>query len=787
MKKSVLIFLVPALMLIKCGKEEPLKFQSFDVNEVKILDGPFYKAQQADLKYMLKLDPDRLLAPYLKDAGFKPLNDNYPNWENSGLDGHIGGHYLSALAYMYAATGDEELLDRINYMLDWLEKCQEKNGNGYVGGIPDAKQMWEEIGNGNIRAGRFSLNGRWVPLYNIHKLFAGLNDVCNITGNKKALKILVNLTDWFYNLTKGLTDEQIQQMLYSEHGGLNEIFVEVYRHTGDKKYLDLARRFSDRELLGPLLKHENHLTGMHANTQIPKVIGYEQYAEETDSTQWDEAVKFFWNTVINDWTVSIGGNSVREHFNPPDDFSSMIESNQGPETCNTYNMLKLTKLLFLSDPEAKYINYYERALFNHILSSEDPYKGGFVYFTPMRPRHYRVYSQPQKGFWCCVGSGLENPGRYGEMIYAHDDKNIYVNMFIASELKWKEKDITLTQKTGFPYEDVSELRIQLDSAQKFSLNIRKPDWIEEGSYSIKVNDKKQPVQGSPYVKLNREWQSGDVVVVEFKMKTLAEFLPDKSPWVSFLCGPIVLGAITDSSNLTGLWADDSRMGHVASGKFYPIDKAPVIVTDKKDLSSAIEPIPGKPMNFRITEKVYPEKYKDLVLKPFFDIQEARYIIYWPVVDSAGLADKLQKMKEKEKAFMALEDSTVDNVATGEQQPESDHFFNGEHTSTGYFKERYWRGARGWFEYQLTDKNKEGRKLRLTYYGTDGGSDFAITMNDILVDSVKLDGSKGEKFFDVDYKLSDKVLNTNNNGKFIVKIAAKKGSYTPKIFDVRLLK
>ncbi len=576
-------------------------------------------------------------------------------------------------------------------------------------------------------------------------------------------------------------------MLRSEHGGLNEVFVEVYRHTGEEKYLNMANRFSHRAILDPLLNEKNELTGLHANTQIPKVIGYKQYADAADSATWSEAADYFWNTVVDEWTVSIGGNSVREHFHPTDDFTSMVESNQGPETCNTYNMLRLTKLLFLTDPKAEYLDYYERALFNHILSSKHRSKGGFVYFTPMRPRHYRVYSQPQTCFWCCVGSGLENPGRYGELIYAHNEENIYINMFMASEVSWKEKGLVLTQRTEFPYNETSEIKIQLDSPQTFGLNIRKPNWVKDGSFILKVNGEEQPAKGSPYALLQREWNTGDVVEITFSMDTRAEYLPDNSPWVSFVHGPIVLGAISDSSNLEGLWADDSRMGHVASGKYYPITKAPMLVTEKTDLSDILKPVDNKPLHFTFSETVYAPENESLVLKPFFDIHEARYIIYWPVVDSVGLEEKLEAMKIREEAILALEGKTVDKVATGEQQPESDHFFKGEHTTSGYFKDMYWRNTRSWFSYELKNPDNTGKTLNLTFYGEDTGSDIAITINDIVIDTLSLDGTKGETFFYVNYKLEDNVLQSGKNDVLTLKFESTGDGYTPRIFDVRLLK
>ena len=377
------------LILILYSPMYASKIQSFRLSDVKLLDSEFKNAETIDAEYIMAHDPDRLLAPFLIDAGLTPKAERYGNWENTGLDGHICGHYLTALSQLYASTGDQRFFDRLNYMIDELERCQQKNGNGYVGGIPGGMAMWKEIAAGRINAEAFSLNGKWVPLYNIHKTFAGLRDAYLIAGIEKAKGMLIALTDFFLNISKNLTDDQIQEMLRSEHGGMNEVFADVYAITGDEKYLELAKRFSHKFILEPLLNNEDRLNGLHANTQIPKVIGFERISELDHDQAWHNAAKFFWETVVDHRTVSIGGNSVREHFHPANDFSSMVESREGPETCNTYNMVKLSKDLYFVDNDLKYIDYYERALYNHILSTEHPVHGGFVYFTSMRPRHYR--------------------------------------------------------------------------------------------------------------------------------------------------------------------------------------------------------------------------------------------------------------------------------------------------------------------------------------------------------------------------------------------------------------
>ena len=788
MRSSIISYII-LLILPITSFAQSRQLESFPLSSVELLESPFRQAQQTDMKYMLALDPDRLLAPYLREAGLEPKAESYGNWENTGLDGHIGGHYLTALSLMYASTGNEELLRRLNYMVDQLQACQQKNGNGYIGGVPGGGAMWQEIAKGNINAENFSLNKKWVPWYNIHKTYAGLRDAYLYAGNEKAKDMLVKFSDWCLNLTADLSDKQIQQMLQSEHGGMNEVFADVAEITNDKKYLELARKFSHQTILDPLLQQEDKLTGLHANTQIPKVIGYERIAEVSGDKAWADAAAFFWNSVITDRTVSIGGNSVREHFHPASDFSSMVESKQGPETCNTYNMLKLSKQLYLTSASAKYINYYERALYNHILSSQHPERGGFVYFTPMRPRHYRVYSQPEESFWCCVGSGLENHGKYGELIYAHNDKDLVVNLFIPSVLNWKERGITLTQQTRFPFEEKTTLKLQLDKPQKFALQIRRPEWVKEGAFKVLVNNTEVKVKAdtSSYIAIARKWKSGDEVTVSMPMQTKAEYLPDNSPWVSFVHGPIVLAAVTGTSDLEGLQADASRMGHVANGPAYPIEDAPLLVSRDKDVTSALHKVQGKPLTFTLTGLVGAEDYQNLKLVPFFQIHDARYMLYWPVATPENLESRKKALRTEEEERLALEALTVDQVAPGEQQPESDHNYKGDKTESGVHRDRHWRHASGWFSYDLKTKGKEASKLRVTYFGGDKDRAFDILVNGKLLETVKLDGAKGDKFFDVDYTLPEAIKKGAPDGVLTVKFSAHKGSVTGGIYDVRLMK
>jgi DUF1680 family protein len=754
--------------------------QTFPLSAVQLLESPFKHAQDVDARYILSLDADRLLAPFLKDAGLKPLKENYGNWESDGLDGHTAGHYITAVAQMYAATGDKVFDDKLRYVLGWLQKCQQANGNGYVGGVPGGKELWPEIAKGNVAI----IWKRWVPWYNLHKTYSGLVDAWLLTGNQQARQVLMKLGEWCMQLTANLTDAQMQQMLDSEHGGMNEAFANMAEITGDKRYLALADRFSHRAILNPLLAHQDSLTGLHANTQIPKVVGFMRYATVAKKAAWADASDFFWNTVVKNRSISIGGNSVREHFNPVQDFSPMLDSREGPETCNSYNMLKLTRQLFLTAPGANYMDYYERTVYNHILSSQHP-EGGFVYFTPIHPQHYRVYSTSQQSFWCCVGSGIENHGKYGELIYAHDAANLYINLFIPSELHWKEKGIRVVQTTRFPQSETTTLKLQMAGSQKLGIKIRKPLWVAEG-FRVLVNGTVQRVTAgdNSYVTINRVWKNGDVITIHLPMRTTVEHLPDQSKWISFVHGPIVLAAVTDTSRLQGLKANGSRWGHIAGGPLFPADEAPLLVLDDKNKLDGIKTLDKTALSFSISSLVYQEKFKQLKLVPFYQVHDARYMLYWPYTTKELLPTLLKEMKEQEAAKQQLDIATIDMVYPGEQQPEADHQFKGETTRTGSFREKKYRDGRGWFSYTLQNPQKNASKLSVMYYGTDKNKKFDVLLNDSVVTTVELSGNEGTAFLNRYITIPGSVKNAD---KITVKFqAAGNGAIAP-LFEVRLLK
>ena len=545
--------------------QDSLYTNTFPLGDVTLLDGPFKSARDLNIHYLLQHDADRCLAPYLKIAGLTPKAGNYPNWESIGLDGHIGGHYLSAMAMNYAATGNSDCRQRMDYMVSELKACQDANtannsawGKNYVGGVPNSSTMWSKF-----KTGDFSVyQSAWAPFYNLHKMYAGLRDAWMYGGNEDAKTIFLKFCDWGIDITSGLIDAQMENMLDTEHGGMNEIFADAYQMTGEEKYLTAAKRFSHKDLLNPMAAGNDNLDNKHANTQIPKAVGFQRIAELSGDNIYANAASFFWETVTLNRSLAFGGNSRKEHFPSVAACGDYIDEIDGPESCNTYNMLKLTEDLFRANPLAKYTDFYERALYNHILSTQHPEHGGYVYFTPARPRHYRVYSAPNLSMWCCVGTGMENHGKYNQFIYTHQNDSLFLNLFIASELNWKAKGIKIKQETNFPSEERTKLTVAEGSAQ-FKLMIRYPSWVAAGALKVVVNGDTLSYTAQPYsyIPLDRSWTTGDMVEIMLPMHNTIEELINVPRYVAFMHGPILLGAKTGAEYLTGLIADDGYFSY----------------------------------------------------------------------------------------------------------------------------------------------------------------------------------------------------------------------------------
>ncbi len=763
--------------------EQPAEM--FPLSSVRLLDGYFKDAAMANRKYLLAIEPDRLLAPFLREAGLKTKAEPYGNWESSGLDGHTAGHYLSALADMIAAgdDADGELNRRLDYMLDELERCQKAYGDGYIGGVPGSKELWDKIAAGDVG----QVWKKWVPWYNVHKTFAGLHDAYLQTGKEKARKLLIGLGDWCVKETAGLSDNQMQQMLGSEHGGMNEVMADIYAITGEQKYLKTAERFNHRNVFDPLMNHEDRLTGLHANTQIPKIIGLQRIAALTGDEKEHAGAEFFWETVTRNRCIAFGGNSVSEHFNPTDDFSGMLKHREGPETCNTYNMLRLTEQLFEAAPKAEYTDFYERALYGHILSAINIQRPGYVYFTPIRPDHYRIYSQPDSCFWCCVGTGMENPGRYGQFIYAKAKDGIYVNLFIPSELKVADGFI-LRQETKFPYDAATHLSLKLTKPATFTLHLRHPVWVPDGQLKVTVNGKPVAVSStsSSYAEVTRTWKNGDVVDVELPMHLSAERLPDGSNWVAILYGPIVLANPAGTENMSGLFADGGRMAHVAYGPMVPLDKVPALLTTEEGLVNHIIPDPAAgPLHFLIKDVVASTEPKALPLVPFFSLHEERYQMYFELTTADKIAAQKEKLAAEERERAARDAATIDRIAVGEQQSEVEHDYKGEGSETGIYNGRRWRHGT-MIQYTLDLHGEKAVALEVSYSGSDRGRTFDILANGTKIATQELTGEKAGEFISKRYAIPESIVKAAADGRITVRFVATQW-LAGGLYDVRLMR
>ena len=764
--------------------EQPVEL--FPLEDVRLLEGPFLEAVKANREYLLAHDPDRLLAPFRREAGMESKARPYGNWESSGLDGHTAGHYLSALSLMIAsgADMDGELRRRLDYMVGELAHIQEANGNGYLGGIPGSRDYWKRIGEGDVAL----IWKKWAPWYNLHKMYAGLRDAYLHAGNKEALDLLVGYGDWCARLASGLSDAQMQQMLSNEHGGMNEVLADIYAITGNEKDIELARRFNHRAVFEPLENHQDRLTGLHANTQIPKIIGMERIAALLNDEALHTGAQFFWETVTQHRSLVFGGNSVSEHFNDPKDFSGVIQHREGPETCNTYNMLRLTRQLFTAEPRAVYADYYERALYNHILASIHPERPGYVYFTPARPDHYRVYSQPEQCFWCCVGTGMENPGRYGEFIYARAKDGLYVNLFIPSEVSVPDHGMVLKQETAFPDEASTRLHLQLRQPTAFTLHVRHPAWVKAGDFAVQVNGRSIDVESTPssYAAVRREWKNGDTVEVELPMHTRVERLPDGSNWAAILHGPIVLAKPAGTENMDGLFADDGRMAHVAQGPMVPLDKVPVLLATEEEVPGHVVPDPAAgPLHFRIVNVVEPAEPEGVPLMPFFRLHERRYQMYWELTDAEQVKARKEKLAAEERARAAYEAATLDSVAVGEQQPEVEHDLKGEGMASGMHNGRRWRHG-AWIQYRLDPREAGQATLSVTYSGDDRGREFDISVNGTVIATQRLTGEKPNGFVEKRYPIPFEILQAAGDGRLTVRFTARRW-LAGGLYDVRLLR
>jgi len=590
----------------------------FPLEDVKVLDSNLVRMREQTLQYLLALDSDRLLHNFRVNAKLPSSAAPLFNRESptNGWRGHYVGHFLSASSQMYGSTGDVRIKAKANAMVTELAKCQAQLGDkGYLSAFPESS--FDDLEQGRPSA---------VIWYALHKIMAGLLEVYERMQNAQALQVLEGMAAWTDWRTGRLTEEHMQRTLQIEFGGMNEVLANLSAATENPYYLVLARRFDHHAVMDPATQGRDTLTGLHANTQIPKFVGAAREFELTGDPVYRDAARFFWQQVALHRSYVTGGNSVSEHFRTPPNVLASELTDLTQETCNTYNMLKLTRHLFSWQAESKYADYYERAFLNHILATPNPSEGSPLYYLGMQPGQWKVHFVPHEGFFCCCGTGLENFSKLGEGFYFHNGDSVWVNLFFASELSWREKGVSIRQETRFPDEPGTRLVIQTKSPVHFTLNVRIPYWADNAGATIngkrlRPSDKLTP---SSYLTINRTWKNGDSVEVKLPMRLHLQTMPDDPNLAAIMYGPLVLAGELGTQNLDPkqIYSEDKFL----HGGFSAI-AVPELFGDKNAIDKWIQPVSGKdrPLTFRIEGAGRPD---DVTLSPFYRLFNQRYCVYW---------------------------------------------------------------------------------------------------------------------------------------------------------------
>jgi len=694
----------------------------FDLKDVRLLEGsPFYRAMELNRDWLLELEPDRLLSKFMENAGLKPLAAPYGGWESAALAGHTLGHYLTAVAQQYAATSDERFRERIEYTVSILDSCQREFVNGYIGAIPGGDRLFKQVKKGIIRSFGFDLNGIWSPWYTEHKVLTGLCDAYTLAGNELALKVLVNLADYFWDCIRDLSDEQMQNMMNCEFGGMNEAFAQVYAITGDGRYLDASYKFYHKRVADPIAKGEDILPGLHSNTQIPKIIGSAREYELTGCERDRNIAENFWDIMVQHHSYANGGNSSAEYLSAPDELNDRL-TNSTCETCNTYNMLKLTQHLYQWTGDVSYMDYYEKALYNHILASQNHGDGMTCYFVPLAMGTHKEFSDKENTFTCCMGTGFENHSKYGGAIFAHSADALFVNLYIPSELFWEEKGLKVRMETGYPENGLVTLKVLEAPAAALTVNVRYPVWAHKG-ISVKVNGVSQKVNGvsGSYIPIQRLWKAGDVVKISVPMDIYTVSVPDNEDRRAIFYGPTMLAGDLGVYEEPFDWVEDED-GHwkpVPNGKKeLTIDDVPVFVSADKRIAPYVVK-DGKNFIFRTSKLGYPT---DVRLMPFYDISDQFYSVYWDVFSPAEWARKQAEYEAQKQHVLELEKVTVDFLQMGEMQPERDHNLetNDRESRVGDFRNRKFRYLypNGRMSFDMKVDPQQPVKLVMTFFGGD---------------------------------------------------------------------
>lgn len=778
------------------GKTAGSRMNYFSLSDVRLLDGEFKNIQDMTHKYLLTLDPDRLCSWFRREAGLTPKKQPYPSWESNPsqfiIPGHILGFYLSSMSMMYETTGDSEILARLEYTLRELDECQRAGGDGYIGAVRNGRQVYEAFMDDHSLVDGADIAGEPEPTYIMNKITLGLYGVYTRCGLPLAKDIMLGLLDWYdANLFGPLDDEDLQRLLVCEHGSMSESYANAFLLTGDKKYADMAKRLNDERILIPCAEGRDIFAGWHANCLIQKLPGYEATYAITGDERFTDAALFAWKKITNDYSWVNGGNSTHEHFFRPSDADLKVIENGGPESCNTVNMLRLTEALYSHYARPEMIDYYERALLNHVLAIYEPERGQCAYIMKMQPGGFETHGVEQESFWCCTGTGYESPAKFQKMIYTHDSEALYINLFIPSELDWKEKDFKLRQLTRIPDEETTVLEIEKGNPAEIAIRLRHPYWVEAGKMRVKVNGKNIKTKTSPgqFAEIKRKWNSGDRIEVGLPMKVRVESLTPDRKFVSVSYGPAVLAAPFPSNDLkkSDYFHPDDWHGNRNSVRHtFPQDSIARMTGSLKDIASGIIKTDDPLLKFRTAiEPGVPGS----TLVPVYRLPYQRHIIYFPTENLDNDATD-NSIKPWDKEMADLDNLTVDRVRIGDTDSERLHKMEAIKSETGNAFGHEWRHATdgGYFMYEMNALPSEPQDLYMVFRSDDSGDrTFDVLIDGRLLKTIchnEPNKNAEGPFYSDTISIPDSV--TKGKEKITVKFHAKKGNIAGGLFDVRII-
>jgi uncharacterized protein len=651
------------------------KASGFLPGDVRLLNGPFRESQDAEAKYLLSLDLDRLLAPFLTECGLKAKAAPYPGWETQSLPGVALSFYMAGASRLYRLTENRQFLVNLQYVLGELSRCQ-ANAGGFLLGSRGGRRFFKKVET----EGFFEDLDDWSdgcgePYYVLEKLFSGLIDVYRIGELPAALQIATKLADWLAGHMSHISESELHKIMTVEYGGMNWVLADMYGLTGDARYLAMSKRWQDRQIVEPMTMGVDVLTGAHANTQFPKMSGLaDRYAYTADPADAN-GPRFFWESVVLHRTYVTGGNSESEYFRARDVLRDTLTPFTS-ENCNSYNMLKLTALLNRIEPRVEYADYIERTLYNHILSAQNRDDGRICYHLPLMPGAEKFWRSLYDDFSCCVCSSMDSYTRHAEYVYQRSAADLYVNLFVASEVRWREKGITVRQETDFPFSDRTSLRFTCRTDAELGLDIRNPYWLA-GPMEIRVNGdvlKLSPEAG--YARINRRWRTGDLVEIRLPMGIRTEAMPDDRNRIAFFQGPVLLAGVLSKDA-----ASDLVRGNVP----------PALLPGDAPKPAWLRPS-GAPLEYTMTVA----RPGGVRVKPLFQVKTEPYSVYWQLVTEGEWNARLARRDEDAERLRRYDLRTFDSMTVGDEKSETDHGLTGDSVTgkgnSGILDEDAWREA-----------------------------------------------------------------------------------------------